>query len=212
MRQLLRAIPHHTSTQKCNVVGCIEMQGSICGHTQDRCPYCIRNHIVFTSMYTLQLESTSATQERRKREPAGRTTQATEQTLRANLTVLSLTARAPAWIKWGGSKKEMPNAEEGAGEAVDITMVESMMQTTRGMTAQSWTGSVTAMRTSIEPGNGMEVGISNVYHDPTQLCQVIWMDHGSARDGGGTGGRCGVSARTDKRKSRNWNQPLGRWH
>ena len=41
--------PHHTSNHKCNVVGCTAKQGSICGHTQEKCTNCKGSHIGFSS-------------------------------------------------------------------------------------------------------------------------------------------------------------------
>jgi hypothetical protein len=40
---------HRTSDHKCNVVGCTEKQGSLCGHRLEKCPNCKGNHIAFSS-------------------------------------------------------------------------------------------------------------------------------------------------------------------
>ena len=40
---------HWTTDHKCNVVGCTAKQGSVCGHTLEKCPNCKGNHIAFST-------------------------------------------------------------------------------------------------------------------------------------------------------------------
>jgi len=40
---------HRTSDHRSNVLGCTAKQGSLCGHTPEKCPNCKENHIAFSS-------------------------------------------------------------------------------------------------------------------------------------------------------------------
>jgi len=51
---------HRTSNHKCNVVGCMAKQGSLCGHTLEECPNCKRNHVVFSSRCAKESEDAKA--------------------------------------------------------------------------------------------------------------------------------------------------------
>jgi hypothetical protein len=57
---------HRTSDPKCNVVGCTAKQGSLCGHTLERCPNCKGNHIAFSSRCAKKSEAASAARQSRK--------------------------------------------------------------------------------------------------------------------------------------------------
>jgi len=63
---------HQTSDHKCNVVGCIAKQGSLCGHTLETCPNCKGNHIAFSSRCVKKREATEAARQSRKIGLAGR--------------------------------------------------------------------------------------------------------------------------------------------
>jgi hypothetical protein len=49
---------HWTSDHKCNEVWCTAMQGSLCGHTLEKCPNCKGNHVTFSSRCAKKREAT----------------------------------------------------------------------------------------------------------------------------------------------------------
>jgi len=57
---------HRTSDHKCNVVGCTAKQGSLCGHTLEKCPNWKRNHIAFRSRCVMKREDTKAVRKSKK--------------------------------------------------------------------------------------------------------------------------------------------------
>jgi hypothetical protein len=57
---------HRTSNHKCNVVGCAAQQGSLCGHTREKCPNCRANHIAFSSRCAKKSEVFRAVGQSRK--------------------------------------------------------------------------------------------------------------------------------------------------
>jgi len=59
--------PHRTCTHQCNVVGRIAKQGSLCGHTEEKCPNCKGNHVAFSSRYAKKAEATKEALEMRRR-------------------------------------------------------------------------------------------------------------------------------------------------
>jgi len=63
---------HRTSDHKCNVVGCMAKQGSLCGHTQEKCPNCKGHHIAFSSRCAKRSEAAKAARQSRKTGTAGR--------------------------------------------------------------------------------------------------------------------------------------------
>jgi len=134
---------HRTCTHECNVVGCIAMQGSPCYHTQEKCPNCNGNHIACSSRCAKKAEATREAWERRRREPARWTTQTTGSTSGSNRTAPSLRASAPEGEERVGSEEEMADAEEGAAEAKDFTMVQSTMLTIMATAAQTAMGTAT---------------------------------------------------------------------
>jgi len=154
--------PHRTSDHKCNVVGCTANQGSLCGHTQEKCPNCEGSHIAFSSGCAKKAEATREARERRRKEPAGRTMQTTGATTGANRIVLGLRTRAPEGGERSGSKEERADAEEGGIEAEDVTMAESTLPTPTATAAQTAAGTATAAVTSIELGNVTGAAAPNV--------------------------------------------------
>lgn len=150
-------------------MGCIVKQGAVCSQTQEKCPNRNGNHITFTIRRAKKAEATREARERMRREPAGRTTQTAGPSSEANTSALGLRARATKGGGRGGSDKKMADAEGGGAEAEDVTMLESMTQTTTAMLAPSTTETVMATGTGIEPKNRMGVAAPNVSSDPTQL-------------------------------------------
>jgi len=55
-----------TGDNKCNVVGCTSKQGSLCGHTLEKCPNCKGIHIAFSSRCAKKREATEAARQNRK--------------------------------------------------------------------------------------------------------------------------------------------------
>jgi len=204
--------PHRTSADICNIVGCIAMQGSLCSHTEEKCPKWEGNHITFSSRCAKKAEATREAPERRRCEPAGWTKKTAGPPSGANRTALGPRARAPESGERGGSEEEMADAEEGGAEPKDITMVESTTPTTMAMPAPSATETAMAVGTGIEPRNLAGVIVPNGWSDPTQMRQVIRMGHGHAGDWGGPEGGCVVSARATKRQFRKQNHVLRIWH
>ena len=102
-----------------------------------KCPNCKGNHIAFSSRCAKKAEATNEAQERRRTEPAGRTTKTAGPTSGANKTALSLRARAPESSERGGSNEELADADQGKAGAEDITMVESTTPTTMATPALS---------------------------------------------------------------------------
>jgi hypothetical protein len=152
--------PHRTSTHKCNVVGCSAQQGSLCGHTQEKCPNCKGNYITFSSRCAKKGEAAREAREWRRMDPAGRTSKTAGPTSGANKTALGLRARAPGGGERNGSQEEMADAEEGGAEAEDVTMVESTTATTTARPAPSATVIATAAGAGIEPENKNATGVA----------------------------------------------------
>ena len=154
--------PHLTSTHKCNIVGGTVKQGSRCSHTQYKRPNCKGNHITFSSRCAKRVEATRDKWERRRREPAGWTTQTPGPTSGANRTALGQRTRALDVGERGGSGEEMADADEYGGEAEDVTITESAMPTTMAMPTPPLTGTTTVAGTGIEHGNGMGASMPDV--------------------------------------------------
>ena len=55
-----------TSDHKWNVVGCMVKQGSLCGHTLEKCPNCKGNYITFSSRCAKKSEAARVARQRRK--------------------------------------------------------------------------------------------------------------------------------------------------
>ena len=141
---------HHTSTHKCNVVGCIANQGSLCGHTHEKCPNCKINHIAFSSRCTKKAEATGEAPDRRRREPAGLTTQTTGPTSGGKRTALGCMGSAQDGGESAGCEEEMVDAEEGGVEAENVTRAESRLPMTRAMPAPTTMGTATTAGTGTQ--------------------------------------------------------------
>ena len=63
---------HRTGDHKCNVVGCTAKQGSLCGHTLEKCPNCKGSHIAFSSRCAKKREAAEAARQNRTIGLAGR--------------------------------------------------------------------------------------------------------------------------------------------
>jgi hypothetical protein len=62
---------HRTSDHMCNVVRCTAKQGSLSGHTMEKCPNCKGNHIAFSKRCAKKTEAASAARQSRKTGLAG---------------------------------------------------------------------------------------------------------------------------------------------
>jgi len=154
--------PHRTRDHTCNVVGCTAKQGSLCGHTQEKCPNCKGRHIAFSSRCAKKVEDTREAWGRRRKEPAGQTMQTMGPTTGANRIVLGLRTRVPEGGKRSGSDEEMADAQEGGREADDVTMADSTSPTAIAMVGSTAAGTATAAVTSIEVGNETGAAATNV--------------------------------------------------
>jgi hypothetical protein len=122
---------HRTSDHKCNVVGCMAKQGSLCGHTQEKCPNCKGNHIAFSSRCVKKTEAAKAARESRRMGPSGRTAVSAAKEMATGTNRVVLGDRLKAAAEGGGSEEEMADVEEGeaAGETKDVTMAETATAT-----------------------------------------------------------------------------------
>jgi hypothetical protein len=134
-------------------VGFSANQGSLCGYTQEKCPNCKRNLLAFSSRCTKEVDATREAQERRRREPAGRTMKTAGPTSGANRTALSRQMRAPAEGERGESEEQMVDVEEVGTEAEAITTVECTTPPTISTPAPSTKGTLAGMGAAIKLKN-----------------------------------------------------------
>ena len=125
---------HRTRDHKCNVVGCMAKQGSLCGHTLEKCPNCKGNHIAFSSRCAKKSEATKAARQSRMTGTAGRapTSDAMHTATGTNRVVLGRRPRGGAAADGGGEEEEMADVqgEEATGEARHVLMTETETATT----------------------------------------------------------------------------------
>jgi len=193
---------HRTSDHKCNVVGCIAKQGSLCGHTLEKCPNCKGNHIAFSSRCVKKREATKAARQSRKIGLAGRAPTSAAQDMATGSNRVMLGPRPQGVAEGGGDEEEEmadvdEEEEEAAGEATDVTMAETEIDT------------VTRTATDTETEIGTGARATDDLSDPAQLRKVIRVDHCGAGDGSRTQGGCSVLARATEGKRRDWDQPSG---
>jgi hypothetical protein len=123
---------HRTSHHKCNLVGCTARQGSLCGHTLEKCPNCRGNHIAFSSRCAKKTEAARAARQSRKTGTAGRvpTNEATHTAKGTNRVVLGSRPRGGGAADCGTEEKADAEEEEATGEARDVMMTEAEIATT----------------------------------------------------------------------------------
>jgi len=109
------------------VVGCTAKQGSLCGHTLEKCPNCKRSHIAFSSRCAKKREATKAVQQNRKIGLAGRAPARAARDMATGSNRVVLGPRPQGVAEGGGDEEEMADVEEeeAAGEARDVTMAET---------------------------------------------------------------------------------------
>ena len=114
---------HRRNDHQFTVVGCTAKQGSLCGHTLEKCPNCEENHIAFSSRWVKKTKATEAARQSRKVWLAGRESQDMATTMGSNRVALGLWAHG---VSEGGGdeKKEMADVdeeEEAVGGGQEIT-------------------------------------------------------------------------------------------
>jgi hypothetical protein len=193
---------HRTGDHKCIVGGCTAKQGSLCGHTLEKCPNYKRSHIAFSSRCTTKREDTEAARQHRKIQLAGRVPARAARNMATASNRVVLGPRSQRVAEGGGDEREMADVdeEEAVGEARGDTMAETKTET--------------ATRTATDTETVIEMGVlaPNHYSDPAQLHKVIPVDHCGAGDGRRMLGGRSVLARVTKRKRRYWDQPFGIRH
>jgi hypothetical protein len=134
---------HRTSDHKCNVVGCMAKQGSLCGHKLEKCPNCKGNHIAFSSRCAKKSEAAKAARQRRKTGTAGRapTSDAMHTATGTNRVVLGRRPRGGAAADGGSEEEEMADVqgEEATGEARDVVMTETETATSAATATETET-------------------------------------------------------------------------
>jgi len=140
---------HSTNDHKCNAVGCTAMQGSLCGHTLEKCPNCKGNHIAFSSRCAKKSEVAKAGWQSRKTGTAGRAPTSegidTDTATGMNRVVLGRRPRQGAAADGGSEEQEMAEVEEeeAAGEARDVVMTETETVTTAATETETEAGALT---------------------------------------------------------------------
>ena len=125
---------HRRSDYKCNALGCMAKQGSLCGHTLKKCPNFNRNLIIFSSRCKKRYKATNVGQQGRETGTAARatTTEAMHMAMGTNTVVLGCIPME-AVVADRGNMKEMMAEEEQEGrieEARDCMMIETEIVTT----------------------------------------------------------------------------------
>jgi hypothetical protein len=114
------------SNHKCNVVGCTLKQGSLCGHTLEKCPNRNGKHIAFRNRCVKQTEATKAARQSRGIGPGGRASANAATGVASRMNSVMLQHRPKGMAKDGeGSKAELVDGEEEEEREV-ISMTESV--------------------------------------------------------------------------------------
>ena len=102
-------------------------QGSLCGHTVEKCPNCKGDHIAFSSRCVKTREPTEAARLSRKIQRAGLAPASAARDMATGSNRVVLGPRPQGVAGDGGDEQEMADVdeeEEAAGEARDVTMAE----------------------------------------------------------------------------------------
>jgi len=122
------------------VVGRAATQGSLCGHTLEKCPNCKRNHIGFSNRCAKETEAAKAARQSRGIRPAVHASANAAAGVASGTNRVTLGHRHKRTAKEEGrSEAELVDVEEeeAKGEAEDIMMTESVT------TAKTETGTET---------------------------------------------------------------------
>jgi len=140
---------HRTSDHKCNVVGCMAKQGSLCGHTLEKCPNCKGNHIAFSSRCAMMSEAAKAARQSRMTGTAGQAPAGNAMHMATGTYRVVLGRRPRGGSAGGGGSEEEEMADEmanemadvqedeAAGEARDVVMTEPGTATTAATETES---------------------------------------------------------------------------
>jgi hypothetical protein len=125
---------HQTSDHKCNVVGCTAKQGSLCGHTLEKCPNCKGNHIAFSSRWVKKREATVALRQSITIRVAGGAPTRAAQDMAMGLNRVVLGPKPQGVAEGGGDDEEeivdvVEEEEEALEDAADITMGDAENET-----------------------------------------------------------------------------------
>jgi len=112
------------------MVGCTAKQGSLCGHTLEKCLNCKGNHIAFSSRCVKKTEAAEAAQQSRNILLAGLESKraARDRATATGPNRVVLGPRPKGVAEGGGDEQEIADVdeeEEAAEEARDITMAET---------------------------------------------------------------------------------------
>ena len=113
-------------------MGCTAKQGSLCGHTLEKCPNCEGYHIAFSSRCGNKREDTEAARLSRKIQVSGRAPTSAAQDIATGSNRVVLGPRPQGVAEGGGDEEEMADVdeeEEAAGEARDVTLAETETET-----------------------------------------------------------------------------------
>ena len=149
---------HRTCDHKCNVVGCMAKQGSLCGHTLEKCPNWKGKHIAFSNRCTKKAEATRAARPSRNIGQRASTNAAADEASGKYRVVLRPQPKGAAEEEGvGGSAAEMKDVREteATGEAEDVNVTE--------------TANTTAIETEIGAETEMGALATNDQSDPAQL-------------------------------------------
>ena len=120
---------------------------------QEKCLNCKGNHIAFSSRCGKNAEATRVAKKRRRREPAGWTTNNAEPTSEVHTTWLALRVRVPEVAQTCRSEKEMANTDEPVTEAENFTMMKSTVPRATARPAPPATGTPMVACAGIECKN-----------------------------------------------------------
>jgi len=179
---------HRTGDHSCNVMGCTVKQGSLCGHTMEKCPNCKENHIAFRNRCAKKTEAARAARQSRKTGLAG------------HASVRELTGANSVEL----GTRQVRGTRDDDGEP----MADEEAHDTREKEGAKVEGDVTMAEPAGETEIEMGAATSNDWSSPAQLRQVLRVEHGGVGDGSGTKSRFGNVAGATGGKRRNWNQPF----
>jgi len=133
-KSLVKTGHHRTSDHKCDVVGCTGKQGSLCGHTLEKCLNCKENDIAFSSSCVKKREAAEAARQSRTIGLAGLapTSAARDMATGSNRVVFGTQPHGMVEGR-GDDEEEMADVDEeeveAAGEAREVTLAETETET-----------------------------------------------------------------------------------
>jgi len=120
---------HWKSDHKCNVVGCTAKQGSLCGHTLEKCPNYKGNYIVLSSRCVKKSKAAKVAWHSRKIGIPGQAPKSGAMDMAMGTKRVVQGPRPSGGVAGAGGsdKEEMADVEkeEATGEARDVMMTET---------------------------------------------------------------------------------------